>query len=176
MINGDREIQCHQHKTIYGDKENSIISIKKKYWVIWRTKVKMGRSRSRIYSEFSVPLLHSRVSLVRPVEMSVAGTFLCPQRGWQSLVGDSALQPQHCTTHRSRGFLSDSSTLLVNPHCVPKPIQIRGQYHNLQQAALQFVWDTKSHERFPFRALERLKRSSSQLPFTLIIQLEWEGF
>ena len=29
MINGDREIQCHQHKTmIYGDKENSIISIK----------------------------------------------------------------------------------------------------------------------------------------------------
>lgn len=29
MINGDRETQCHQHKTIYGDKENSIISIKK---------------------------------------------------------------------------------------------------------------------------------------------------
>lgn len=30
MINGDREIQCHQHKTmIYGDKERSIISIKK---------------------------------------------------------------------------------------------------------------------------------------------------
>lgn len=32
MINGEREIQCHQHKTmIYGDKEeNGIISIKKK--------------------------------------------------------------------------------------------------------------------------------------------------
>jgi len=30
MINGNREVQCHQHKTmIYSDKENSFISIKK---------------------------------------------------------------------------------------------------------------------------------------------------
>lgn len=29
MINGDREIWCHQHKTmIYGDKENGVISIR----------------------------------------------------------------------------------------------------------------------------------------------------
>lgn len=94
MINGDREIQCHQHKTmIYGDKENSIISIKKIIKLFEELKLRWEEADP----EFAAS--SAQVCCIHVCPWFVLALFCVPSMGDRP-VG------RHSTIPRDGGFLS----------------------------------------------------------------------